>query len=234
MSIQSVEPTSGLAPIRQTWSEVWLKAITQPSIYTYQDLVSRPGVSSRRAYAWVFLGSLVGSVLMLLGNLFFGSLSPLGAEQASDFLGGYGILILMFVCLLPVGGIFAILSLIIIAGISQVIARSLGGSGTYKELSYAFGAYLAPLGIIGSVLFMVPFVNWLTIPIGIYSVFLNILAIKSVHRFEWGKALASSVAIIAIILLLLAGVIIWVLVLLGPSIGDVFSNINQEIGTPVP
>ena len=234
MSIQSVEPTSDLAPIRQTWSEVWLKAITQPSIYTYQDLVSRPGVSSRRAYAWVFLGSLVCSVLMLLGNLFFGSLSPLGAEQASDFLGGYGFLILMFVCLLPLGGIFAMLNLIIIAGISQVIARALGGYGTYKELSYAFGAYLAPLGIIGSVLFMVPFVNCLTIPIGIYAVFLNILAIKSVHRFAWGKALASSVAFIAMILLFLVGAIIWVLVQLGPAIGNVFSNIIQELGTPVP
>jgi hypothetical protein len=68
-----------------------------------------------------------------------------------------------------------------------VIARALGGYGTYKELSYAFGAYLAPLGIIGSVLFMVPYINCLTIPIGIYAVFLNILAIKSVHRFSHGE-----------------------------------------------
>jgi len=234
MSIQSEEPTDGIAPVPQTWSEVWFKALAQPSVDTYQNLVSRPGVSSRRAYTWVFLGSLIGSVLILLGNLFFGSLSPVGAEQASDFLGGYGFPVLIFACLLPLGGLFAILNLIFIAGISQVIARALGGYGTYKELSYAFGAYLAPLGIIGSVLFMVPYINCLTIPIGIYAVFLNILAIKSVHRFEWGKALASSVAIIAIILLLLAGVTIWVLVLLGPSIGDVFSNIIQEIGTPVP
>ena len=36
------------------------------------------------------------------------------------------------------------------------------------------------------------------------------------------------------ILLFLVGAIIWVLVQLGPAIGNVFSNIIQELGTPVP
>ena len=227
MSIQSEEPTSGSALVPQAWTEVWLKALSQPSVETYQDFVSRPGVSSRRAYIWVFLGALVGSALWLLGILFFSSWSALGVKQPSDLVGVYAFLIPAFTCLVPLGGLIAILNLIFRAGISQVIARALGGSGTYTELSYAFGAYLAPLGIVGGALSLVPFLNCLTILVGIYSLFLNILAIRSVHRFGWGKALVSSVGILALILMFLAGAVIVVLVVLGPAIGNVFSNIIQ-------
>lgn len=225
----SEEGSSSLAAVPQTWSDVWVKALTQPSVATYQDFVSRPEVSSRRAYIWVFLGSVVASGLTLLGILLFGSLAALGAEEALDLAGGFLIVILAFVCLAPLGGLFAILGLVIIAAISQAIARSLGGSGTYSELSYAFGAYLAPLGIVSSVLSMIPIINLLTIPLAIYGVFLNILAIKSVHRFGWGKALASSVVIFALFLILVAVGVIVVLALLGPAIGDVFSNIVEDI-----
>ena len=227
MSIQSEEPTSGSALVPQAWTEVWLKALSQPSVETYQDFVSRPGVSSRRAYIWVFLGALVGSALWLLGILFFNNWSALGVKQPSDLVGVTAFLIPAFTCLVPLGGLIAILNLIFRAGISQVIARALGGSGTYTELSYAFGAYLAPLGIVGGALSLVPFLNCLTILVGIYSLFLNILAIRSVHRFGWGKALVSSVGILALILMFLAGAVIVVLVVLGPAIGNVFSNIIQ-------
>jgi hypothetical protein len=228
------EQAGGLAPGPQSWSEVWLKALTQPSVATYEDFVNRQGVSYQRAYAWVFLASLIGSAITLVGILFLGSLRALGAGQPSEFFGDLGFTFLGFACITPLGGIIAVLGLNIVAGISNVIARALGGSGTYSQLSYAFAAYSAPLGIVTSVISMVPFVNCLSIPVAFYGMFLNILAIKSVHRFGWGKSIASSIAVIGSVLVFLGIVVIVILALLGPAIGNVFSNIIQEMGTPMP
>jgi hypothetical protein len=218
----------------QPWNEVWLKALTQPSVESYEDIVSRPGISTRKAYTWIFLSSLVGSVLTMIGVVFLGSLSTLGADQAPEAFSGLGFTVGALVCAAPVGGLLAVLGLMISAGISQAIASALGGEGTFEKLAYAISAYASPLGIVTSLLSLVPIVNCLSLPVGLYGIFLNILAVKSVHRFSWGKAIASSVAVIALILILIACLIIGVLALMGPAIGSVFSNIIQEMGTPMP
>ena len=110
----------------------------------------------------------------------------------------------------------------------------LGGTGTYAKLAYAFAAYLAPLTLVSSFISAIPLVNCLTLPIAIYGIVLNVIAVKAVHQFGWGKALASSVLVFAGILLVVAVGVIVILALLGPAIGTVFSNIVEGITTPVP
>ena len=59
------------------------------------------------------------------------------------------------------------------------------------------------------------------------------MAVKAVNQFGWGKAIASSVLPLALILVPVA--VIAILLLLGPVIGNVFSNIVGEMAlTPVP
>jgi len=234
MTMQPSYPEGSTDRPAQSWTEVWLRAVTRPTVATYQDIATRPGVSSRRAYIWMFAGSFIAYAITLIGVLLFGGSSILGQQEAARIASDLGTTIVVLICIAPLGGVFAILGLMITAGISQAIARALGGTGTFTQLAYIIAAYLAPIGILTSLLAMVPFVSCLNLPVGIYSLFLNILAVKSVNRFSWGKAILSSVVILAGILLVVAFVVIVVLALLGPAIGNVFSNIIQEMGTPAP
>ena len=234
MSIESAQPPDGMATSSQSWNEVWLKALTKPSEATYQDFISRPGVSLGRACTWIFLGTFIASIFSFLGVYLSGSLSNLGAEQNLNIAPGVGLPLLLFVCGVPISAAFGIIGLLITAGISHLVARALGGTGTFPELAYALSAYLAPLGIVTSLLGMVPYLSCLNAPLGIYGLFLNVLAVKSVYRFGWGKAAASSLAFLAVILVFAACIAIVILAVLGPAIGNVFSNVMQGLITPMP
>ncbi len=76
--------------------------------------------------------------------------------------------------------------------------------------------------------------NYLGFIVGIYGLVLNIMAVKAVHQLDWGRAIASSAVIWVGLLCCVSVVIIAVLTLLGPSIGNVFSNIIENLATPTP
>jgi hypothetical protein len=114
------------------------------------------------------------------------------------------------------------------------VARALGGVGTFSQLAYAIAAYTAPISIVATIIGAIPLVNCLGIFIAVYAIGLNILSIKAVHKFSWGRAVLSSVLIIGVLLAVAACLVIVVLALMGPAIGSVFSGIITELGTPVP
>jgi len=125
----------------------------------------------------------------------------------------------------PVVGIIAVLFFAIFVGITNLIARALGGTGTYSQLAYTVAAYSAPLSIISIVLSAIPVVGCLNIVLGIYSLVLNVIAVKATHQFGWGQAIISSVVLWVLVFVLVAVIVIVVLALLGPAIGNIFSNI---------
>lgn len=233
MSVETSSPQSEPSTSSQPIYEIWVKALTQPGVETYENIASDPNATALRGFLWVFLSYLIGSLISALGVTFLGSLSTLLGDQSAGIaypaLSGLSLL-----CIAPFGALFGVLFLIIIAGISNAIARALGGTGNFDRLTYTFAAYIAPLTLIGSLVGMVPILNCLTIPLSLYGLFLNILAIKAVHDIGWGKAVLSSIVILAGILIFVAFVVIILLALLGPTIGNVFSNIIEEMGTPVP
>jgi hypothetical protein len=81
---------------------------------------------------------------------------------------------------------------IIYAFIINLIAKKLGGTGTYSKLVYAFAASLAPIALIGTVASFIPIVQYLVFPLLLYSIALNVLAVRAVHQFRWGRAIAST------------------------------------------
>ena len=212
-----------------SWGETWVKALTQPSEESYHEIANDPGASSRKAYSWVFISSLIGYVLYTLISLFIGR-NIIGPGED----GVLGASIAALLCGAPLGALFAVLGMMLSVGISQWIAYALDGTGTYSQLIYTVAAYVAPLSLISSLLSVIPYLNCMAIPLLFYGVFLNVTAVKAVNRFGWGKAIISSVLILFLLTAIVAVILIVVLTLLGPAIGNVFSDIISELGTPVP
>jgi hypothetical protein len=213
------------------WYTVWINALTKPSVAEYEAIVSQPAVSTATASLWVFLSSTVGYIISIAILLALPTLSPYSAQSPFGDAGSWGLLL---ICLAPLGGLFSVLGLYISAGLSHVVARALGGVGTFPQLAYAIAAYTSPISLVASIISLIPLVNCLGLFIGAYALALNILSVKAVHKFSWGKAVLSSAVIIAILIALVACFVIAVLAMMGPAVSNVFSGIITELGTPVP
>ncbi len=152
-----------------SWHEVWIQALTQPSVATYQSLIQDPQASPKRAYGWVALNALIAFLISAVGTLLW---IALGAAEGMSRIGG-------ILCGLPIAVVLAVLGLAIMAGVSNLIARLFEGEGTYSALVYAFASYLAPLSLISGVLGLIPVLGgFLALLPGLYGLVLNVIAVK--------------------------------------------------------
>ena len=207
-----------------SWGETWIRAITKPTEDGYGAIAADPGGSQTQAYVWVFLCAIIGYIFTILITGIFGT-----DMFGTDFGGFFGVSMLVLLCFAPIGGVFAVLGVIISSGLTQWMAGALGGEGSYSKLVYVQGAYVAPISLISSLISVIPFVNCLTLPLGLYGIYLNILSIKVVNRFGWGKAIASSVMVLVLVLFFVGCLVAVVLALLGPVISDVFEEVMRSI-----
>ena len=207
-----------------SWSEVWVKALTSPYVDTYEDILLDPQATAQRAYIWTSVSYFIAIVLTLAVQSLFGS------ELSRGLYGDLGIGFL--ICFPPVAVVLWIIGFTLYIGLIQGIASVLGGTGSFSKLAYAFAAYYSPLMIISAIIGSIPFVNCLSLPLGIYGLVLNVTAVKAVNGFGWGRAIVASFALLAVVLVLVMCIV--VLALLGPGIEGVFQNIIDSIGTPMP
>jgi hypothetical protein len=240
MSQEFGTPSTSPLVSSPSWSEVWINALTRPSVATFEGFVQDPNATDRRAYTWVFVSSLTSfAIPVVLSTL-------LVAVLGTDMQGGlwwakYWSMLMASICA-PFGAAFTLIVFVIIAGITQLIAGALGGTGTYSKLVYAFAAYMAPLTLIQltlihSVLSPMPLITYLPYPLRsiclprvllvvtptlwIYGIVLNVIAVKAVHKFGWGKAIASSLVFVGI-LVLVACVVIGILYCVALFVGNLF------------
>ena len=223
-----MEPTNEAAPgERLSWSKVWISVLTQPSTETFEWILRDPQASARRAYLWVFLSAIIGSILS-------GLISMLGFNAFGGFdeVSGFRLRFILLICS-PVFGALAVLGVAINAGISQWVAgRFFGGIGTYEKLVYAIAAFYAPIYLVSSMIGGIPIIQCLGILIGIYALVLGVMAVKAVNEFDWGPALVSYLAVPVLVAMVVAVLTLCVLVTLAPAIGNVFEGILQGVGTP--
>ena len=211
------------------WSDVWASVLTQPSVATFETILGDPQATDRRACTWVFMSALIGYTFSMFVQALVSGLNGSASQAGSSIASAVGISLIAMLCAAPFSALGAVLGLVTSAGITQLIANALGGTGTYSKLVYAFAAYIAPLTLLTSLLGAIPLVNCLAVLPGIYGLVLNVIAVKAVNQFGWGRAIASSVFILLVALVLVAIIWIVVLALLGPSIRDMFYNFR---GTP--
>lgn len=206
-----------------SWNQVWITALTEPSVKSYEALIEDPKASVNRAVIWLFVSlSLPFFLVMLVGAM---------AGTASTDSNVSGILVTLFCA--PVLAAFYILNLAIRVGITHGIAKALGGEGQFGSLFYAFAAFEAPLGILASVFSSIRILNCLVLFLGLYGLVLSVIATMAVYRLNTGRAIVASFGLV-VVLIGVAILLIFILALLGPQIGSVFSEIRSTLGTPAP
>ncbi|GHO89335.1 Yip1 family protein [Dictyobacter formicarum] len=112
-----------------------------------------------------------------------------------------------------IGSIFAVIAgFFISTGIYFLIAKAFGGQGTFLQYAYSYLLFEVPLGILSSLVSLVPILGSLAVlAIGIYRIILQIYMTMAVHRLSGGRA-TLAVLILPIVLIILACVFIIVLV----------------------
>lgn len=208
-----------------TWGETWIKALTKPSVETYEQIANDPGASAGKAYIWIAVASLISFIVSTsAGGLNF--YSAFGGEGAGAV---FGSTLLILVCGGIIVPILSVLLFMIGTGITQAIASALGGTGSFSKLAYTYASYGVPLSLVSTGLSIIPIIGLLVIPLGFYGIALQVIAVKAVNQFGWGKAVASSFIILALVLAVVSICVIVFLVMLGPAIGNVFSEIMAEL-----
>jgi len=194
------------------WHKIWKQVLARPVVSTFETLVRGPEVTTNQAYKWVLVTGLIGAVIeaVLMAVFRTALLSTL--------------LVLVIVPLA------AVISLWLSAHIVSWTARKLGGTGTYTELAYGWAASLAPLALVSGVLAPIPNAYALALNAGVmlYGTVLRVIAIKAVHQISWGRSITSTF-LIPVTVVLVAVAVIVILALMGPAIGNVFSNIYTNV-----
>ena len=182
----------------------WLKASTSPNEATFAELRQKPDATVTTAVIWMAIYGVIAAIAGVISSMIFAgtiqgalptmldqmNLPPAEAaqvEQALRFLpgnvaAGAGFSSLANIVMVPVWFLIGV-------GVYHLIARLLGGTGEYGRLAYLSAAFSAPLGIVSTLLSMVPLVSCLTPIISIYTLVLAYFAVKVEHGLSSGRAI---------------------------------------------
>jgi|WetSurMetagenome_2_1015567.scaffolds.fasta_scaffold95937_2 hypothetical protein len=232
VSDMEVPPTQGAFP-------VWIKVFTKPGDKTFEQILLHPEATAKSAYLWIFLvgtlSGLMSGLVQFLGALI--GLRQLAPElgQVSGFTGIFGAAGLVgALCGAPIAGLFSLLGFIVGVAIIHGSAKFLGGQGTYNQMAYSFGAIIAPLTLVSTLLVpfnLIPFVGLCILPVflllGLYTLFLEVAAIKAVHRFGWGGSAAALFMPTLLIGMLCGIVFLGMLRIAGPGLNQMFQQLQQ-------
>ena len=206
-----------------SWREAWTNALTRPSVATFEELAGDPRATAGRAYLWIAAASIIGVLVQIV----------LVYVQIQDLiLPGYSSLVLSSMMTTAVGLVVAsLVAFLIASGAAHLVARLLGGRGTYSALAFAYASYSAPLTLINYVLGGLPLgvlLNCVTVATGLYALVLAVTAVRAVHQIDTGKAIVAALAIPFLFVCLAVGIIV-LLAILGPAVGNIFSEIISNV-----
>ncbi len=179
--------TNNTEKISLPWYKVWIDALIRPSVAIYENFLQDTHATPQRAYIWLIISGMISGIVSAFAQPLQRGISP----------------IVLATCSVPLSAIVVVLSLIVIAGLVQLLAQVLGGTGTYSKLVYALATFNAPMTIISGMLLLIPYGLWINAGVGIYWAILSAIAVKAVHQFEWRKAIIAILPIILLAILLI-------------------------------
>jgi len=168
-----------------SWIQVWIKAITEPRVASFQQILDDPDARMTRGLIWLFTVSLIYALISMLviGFISYQGFSDYGLGTET----GYGILLIL--CGTPIIAIFTMAGYLLSSAIFNLIARLLGGEGNFEKLVYITSAFISPMLLITGVIAFIPIVNLLSCLTGIYTLVLYVVAFMTVYKFSTGKAI---------------------------------------------
>lgn len=185
--------------------QTWLKATTSPNDATFEELRLKPEANVTTAIIWMAIYGAVSAVIGVISGLIFAgtinstlpalleqaNLPPAEAAQAEQVLriftgGGLG-LATGFASLVNI--VVVPLMFLIGVGVYFLLAKMLGGNGDFGRYAYLNAAFAAPLGILTTLLSLVPFAGCISPLISIYSLVLVYFATKAEHQMSSGRAI---------------------------------------------
>jgi len=223
--LPSMPPMQGSEP----FYKIWIRAVTKPNEQTYIDIANSPDAKPNKAYIWVFATALASYFFLMLVMSIISAVAGTGGDLATT--------LITLSCAVPIiAGLVTVFFAIDVA-ILQWVAKMFKGTGSYNQLIYVLAAISAPLTLISGALgafSVVPFLGYclsaINIVLIVYVIVLNIMAVKAVNNFGWGEAIGT-VLLPALVFGCICGcATIFILMLLGPVVGDVFSTINSSLG----
>jgi hypothetical protein len=226
-------PPSGVSE----WVSVWRDAITRPSDLTYARIAQSPNAKTTTALLWVFIGSLVSSLLAIpaQGALMRQMMQSMGLEEQGFPAAGGGLMTV--ICGAPIGAVVSVVLFAIVVGIVQFLARMFGGRGTFDQLAYAIAAIVTPFYLVSGVLSLlsaIPYVGAcfgiLGFAAAIYVLVLEVMAVKGVNQFGWGPAIGSLLLPVVGIACCISVAVGALLSAVSPQLMEIFNSIT----TPVP
>jgi hypothetical protein len=245
MSDFSNEPMVPESNPAMSMIDTWKAAFTQPNVSTFTNIVAQPGASASKAFLWVFVASLITSVISAIVQVFsferqisfiqqflppeIARQLPVGTAPSI----GIGTVI----CGAPIGAIFAVLFFAIGVALIQWVAKLFGGTGSFDKLAYAFSAINVPYSVITAVLTLVgiiPIVGILTglidLALFFYTIILGVLAVKAVDKLDTGKAAGAVLLPALVFFLLICCCIILGAAFLIPAFRSSSGSVYQSLG----
>ena len=223
-------PPSGVSE----WFSVWRDALTHPSDLTFARIAQSPNAKLTTALLWVFLGSLVSSLLALpaQGAMMRQIMQNSGLGE-QGFPTGAGGGLISVICGAPIAAVISVVLFTIVVGVVQLLAKLFGGRGTFDQLVYAIAAIVTPFYLVSGVLGLlsaIPYVGAcfgiLAFGLALYVLVLEVMAVKGVNQFGWGQALASMLLPVFAIACCASIGVVGLFQALGPQVNDIFNALT--------
>jgi len=172
---------------------LWINAFLKPK-ETFA--AEKNNASFGKAILNLFVAGVIAGVLGAIISLIFSIFFPIFAFSAVIYLLAYPIL-------LPIGEIITV-------AIIFVLAKLLGGTGSFKSLLYTFSLFSPALALLGSI----PLVSFIA---GLYGLYLYFLAVKESQNLSTGRALLATFIIPILVLIIIVIGVASLVFLINPS-----------------
>jgi hypothetical protein len=198
--MNEIPSTPAPEPRTDSVFNVWGRALTKPSEFTYADLAASPRAKATTAYLWMFVAALIQFFLsVLVQRQMMNNFQKYGIDVGNlGSRGGIGAILIGLVCVAPILAALSTLMFAIVVAIIQWLAKMFGGTGTYDQLAYAMAAIAAPVTILTGVLNLFSAIPYVGLCFGLlgflaalYVLVLQIMAVKGVNHIGWGGALGA-------------------------------------------
>jgi hypothetical protein len=221
---------------------VWIKVYTKPGERTFSEIIDHPDATAKNAYIWVFIVGMLSGLINSLTQFVIGMAGlrqtlP-GYEQMPDFtrvLGATGLV--GAICGAPIAGVFSVIGFAISTAIIHWTARFFGSQeGSFDKLAYALAAAIVPFSLVTALLApfsAIRYAVFCTLPIillgSVYLLYLELAAIKAVYRTGWLEAAGAFFLPTILIVFLCACAVMGLIRLAGPSINEIFQQVQQNL-----